>query len=224
MGYNHCVEDLLNELLELEHAGWRALCDSTGGRFYGNLMTVDGRMVLANGAVMSRTAVTDSLENVPPWSSYTIDDPAATMLSDDVAALVYTGTGHRDGGEDLKRPGFDDCFDLPPVWWSWVAGFGHAPEMKEIPRASCTPPELLRRVIDPIEGGRSVAEVAAMVEPTQQTIYAWWNRHLVDTGRRSGTPTIENSELLAARRRIAELEKELAATRRASPGRVQLIE
>ena len=76
--------------------------------------------------------------------------------------------------------------------------------------------ELRRRVIDLIESGRSVAEVAAMVEPTEQTIYNWWNRHLVDTGRRVGTPTIENSELLAARRRISELEKELAATRRAN--------
>jgi transposase len=80
-----------------------------------------------------------------------------------------------------------------------------------MPRAYA--PELRRRVIDLIEGGRNVAEVAAMVEPT---IYNWWNRHLVDTGRRAGTPTIENSELLAAWRRIAELEKELAATRRAN--------
>jgi hypothetical protein len=95
------MEDLLNELLELEHAGWRSLCDSTGGDFYGSIMTEDGRMVLANGVVMSRSVVTDSLEDAPPWSSYTIDDPAATSLSDDVAALVYTGTGHRDGGEDF---------------------------------------------------------------------------------------------------------------------------
>jgi transposase len=77
-------------------------------------------------------------------------------------------------------------------------------------------PELRRRVIDLIEGGRSVAEVAAMVEPTEQTIYNWWNRHLVDTGRKAGTPTIENTALVAARHRIAELEKELAATRRAN--------
>lgn len=77
-------------------------------------------------------------------------------------------------------------------------------------------PELRRRVIDLIESGKTVAEVAAMVEPSDQTIYNWWNRHLVDTGRRAGTPTIENSELLAARHRIAELEKELAATRRAN--------
>jgi len=77
-------------------------------------------------------------------------------------------------------------------------------------------PELRRRVIDLIEGGRSVAEVAGMVEPTEQTIYNWWNRHLVDTGRKPGTPAIENNELVAARKRIAELEKELAATRRAN--------
>ncbi len=77
-------------------------------------------------------------------------------------------------------------------------------------------PELRRRVIDLIESGQSVAEVAAMVEPTEQTIYNWWNRHLVDTGRRAGSPSIESSELLAARRQIAELEKELAATRRAN--------
>ncbi len=77
-------------------------------------------------------------------------------------------------------------------------------------------PELRRRVIDLIESGRSVAEVAAMVEPTEQTIYNWWNRHLVDTGRKAGTPTSENTELVAARRKIAELEKELSATRRAN--------
>jgi transposase len=55
-------------------------------------------------------------------------------------------------------------------------------------------PELRRRVIDLIEAGKSVAEVAAMVEPSDQTICNWWNRRLVDTGRRAGTPTIENSE------------------------------
>jgi len=76
--------------------------------------------------------------------------------------------------------------------------------------------ELRRRVLDLIEGGKSVGEVAEMVDSTEQTIYNWWNRHLVDTGQRPGTPTIENSELIAARKQIAELEKELAATRRAN--------
>lgn len=77
-------------------------------------------------------------------------------------------------------------------------------------------PELRQRVIDLIEAGKTVAEVAEMVDPTGQTIYNWWNRHLVDTGQKSGTPTIESSELIRARCRIVELEKELAATRRAN--------
>ena len=50
-------------------------------------------------------------------------------------------------------------------------------------------PELRRRVIDLIEEGRSVREVAEMVDPTEATIYAWWNQHLVDSGRKAGTPT-----------------------------------
>ena len=76
-------------------------------------------------------------------------------------------------------------------------------------------PELRRRVIDLIEEGQSVRAVAEMVEPTEATVYAWWNQHLVDTGRKAGTPTVENSELVTARKRISDLEKELAATRRA---------
>lgn len=77
-------------------------------------------------------------------------------------------------------------------------------------------PELRRRVIDLIEQGRSIREVAEMVDPTEATVYAWWSQHLVDTGRKAGTPTVENSELIAARRKISDLEKELAATRRAN--------
>lgn len=95
------MERLLHELLELEHAGWRSLCDGTGSDFYERLMTDDGRMVLANGVVMSRSAVAASLGDAPPWSGYTIDDPEVVALSDDAAALVYTGTGHRDEGEDF---------------------------------------------------------------------------------------------------------------------------
>lgn len=44
---------LLDELLDIERAGgWQSLCKSTGDRFYGDLMTEDAVMVLANGSVM----------------------------------------------------------------------------------------------------------------------------------------------------------------------------
>lgn len=78
------------------------------------------------------------------------------------------------------------------------------------------PPEYRQRVIDLLESGKSVAEVADGLEVTGQTIYNWWNQHLIDTGRKPGVSSVENAELLAARRRIVELETELAATRRAN--------
>jgi hypothetical protein len=51
---------------------------------------------------------------------------------------------------------------------------------------------------------------------TVQTIYNWWNQHLIDTGRKAGDTTTESTELTAAHRRIIELEIELAATRHAN--------
>ena len=39
-------QQLLDDLLKLERAGWRSLCESTGDRFYGDLMTDDAVIVL----------------------------------------------------------------------------------------------------------------------------------------------------------------------------------
>jgi len=71
-------------------------------------------------------------------------------------------------------------------------------------------------VIDLIESGVSVAEVTAGLKVPAATIYIWCNQHLVDTGRKPGTSSVESTELVATKRRIAELETELAATRRAN--------
>lgn len=87
------------QLLALEHAGWRSLCDGTGDRFYGDVMTDDALMVLANGAVMDRATVVSALGQSPPWARYAIDDVRVISVADDIAALVYTGTGWRDGDE-----------------------------------------------------------------------------------------------------------------------------
>lgn len=88
---------LIEELLELEHAGWKSLCEGTGDRFYGGLMTGDAVMVLANGAVMDRDTVTSALGQSPPWARYEIDDVRLIEVAPDTAALVYTGKGWRDG-------------------------------------------------------------------------------------------------------------------------------
>ncbi len=92
------VDDTLGELLDLERRGWNSLCDSTGSTFYGDLMTDDGLMVLANGAVMDRDQVVASLSEAPPWRSYDIDD-ARVVGGGETSALVYVGTGYRDDDE-----------------------------------------------------------------------------------------------------------------------------
>jgi hypothetical protein len=84
-----------DKLLELEHAGWKSLCDGTGDTFYGGIMTEGAVMVLANGMVMDRTTVISALGESPPWSRYEIDDVRLIPISEDTAALVYTGSGWR---------------------------------------------------------------------------------------------------------------------------------
>lgn len=91
----------LKELLDLEHAGWQSLCDSTGSDFYGQLMTEDGVMILAHGQVLTRQEVINSLSEAPPWKSYAIEDERLVPLGDSAAVLVYRGTASRD---DLPAP------------------------------------------------------------------------------------------------------------------------
>lgn len=95
------TDDVLREILELEHAGWRSLCDGTGHEFYGRMMTEEACMVLAGGTVMSRDTVTNALRDAPPWDGYEIDDASVSMLHGGAALLRYTGTGRRDDADDF---------------------------------------------------------------------------------------------------------------------------
>ncbi len=61
-----------------------------------------------------------------------------------------------------------------------------------------------------------MAQVAAELQISEQAIYGWRRQHLIDTGQLPGLSSTDNAELVAARRRIAELETELAITRRAA--------
>jgi transposase-like protein len=67
-----------------------------------------------------------------------------------------------------------------------------------------------------IEAGRPVAEIAAQLDVSDQTIYNWRNQDQIDRGLRAGVSTSESVELAAARKRIRELETELAVTKRAN--------
>ena len=78
------------------------------------------------------------------------------------------------------------------------------------------PVEFRRKVLDLIEAGRPVAEIAEQLGITAQTVYNWRNQDQVDRGLRAGLSTSESAELTAARKRIRELETELEVTRRSN--------
>ncbi|MGA9749027.1 MAG: nuclear transport factor 2 family protein [Nocardioides sp.] len=94
-------DELFDDLMDLERAGWDALCTGDGATFYADLMTEDGFMVLAHGQALDRPGVTASLRGAAPWSDYRIDDPHLVTTGADSAALVYRATARRPGAEDF---------------------------------------------------------------------------------------------------------------------------
>ena len=76
--------------------------------------------------------------------------------------------------------------------------------------------EFRRKVLDLLDAGRTVSQVASDLQISEQTVYLWRKRALIDAGRLPGLTSIEQVELVAARRRIRELETELAIHRRAA--------
>jgi len=78
------------------------------------------------------------------------------------------------------------------------------------------PAEFRRRVIELVEGGKKVAEVSRDLGISEQTIYVWRRQARIDAGLEAGMTSDEHAELAAAKKRIRELETELAIHRRAT--------
>ena len=76
-------------------------------------------------------------------------------------------------------------------------------------------PEFRRKVLDLVEAGRPVAEVAHDLGVSDQSIYTWRRQDRIDRGIEPGLTSSEKAELTQAKQRIAELETELRATQRA---------
>jgi len=126
-----------------------------------------------------------------------------------------------DGPPLPERPVYscpDSCgvCDLPPLPWSRFMGSCHAPDPEEVGMPRSYPPEFRRKVLDLLKAGRTVAQVAADLQISDQTIYVWRRQDLIDSGQLPGLSSTDNAELVAARRRIVQLETELAVTRRAN--------
>jgi transposase len=77
-------------------------------------------------------------------------------------------------------------------------------------------PEFRRRVVELVRAGRPVRVVAAELGLAEATMYRWKAQDLIDRGVEPGTSTSERGELAAAKRRIQELETELALVKQAA--------
>jgi transposase-like protein len=78
------------------------------------------------------------------------------------------------------------------------------------------PAEFRRKVLDLLAAGRHVTDLARDLGISSQTIYDWRRQEHVDRGEIPGLTSAEKAELVAARKRIRELEAELAIHRRAT--------
>lgn len=77
------------------------------------------------------------------------------------------------------------------------------------------PPEFRRRAVELVEAGRRVADVAHDLDVSAQSIYEWRRQIRIDDGLDAGVTSAERAELTAAKKRIAQLETELAIAMKA---------
>ena len=79
------------------------------------------------------------------------------------------------------------------------------------------PPEFRRKVLDLVEAGRPIAEVAQALGISAQSIYTWRRQDRIDRALLPGLSSPELDELAAARRRIAQSESGFYAWRSRPP-------
>jgi putative transposase len=78
------------------------------------------------------------------------------------------------------------------------------------------PAELRRRTCERMLAGEEVKDLSAELGIHNVTLYKWRRQALIDAGKRPGLKSYEADPLLAARRRVKELEAELKAVKAAS--------
>ena len=93
------TKNLKQDLLDIERRGWDSLRSGTGAAFYGDVMTDDAVMVMANGAVMHRSDVVTALRDAPAWAKFELGDAEVVPVGDRAAAVVYRATAYRSADE-----------------------------------------------------------------------------------------------------------------------------
>ena len=76
------------------------------------------------------------------------------------------------------------------------------------------PVEIRRQVVELARAGTRVAQLAQTFGMTETTIYNWIKQDRIDQGELDGLSTDQALELTAAKKRIRQLETELAVARK----------
>jgi transposase-like protein len=78
------------------------------------------------------------------------------------------------------------------------------------------PAELRRLTCERMLAGESVKDLVVELGICSHTLYRWRRQALIDAGQRPGTKSYDADPLVAARRRVKELEAELKLVKAAS--------
>ena len=78
------------------------------------------------------------------------------------------------------------------------------------------PPSFRRRALDLIASGRTVRDVAALLQIAESCLHRWKRQDLIDRGVKPGLTAVDSVELAAARQRIRDLEEEVKILRKAA--------
>jgi transposase-like protein len=76
------------------------------------------------------------------------------------------------------------------------------------------PPEFRRQVVELARAGTRIKQLAKTFQISEATIYNWLKQDRIDRGELEGLSTDQAIELAAAKRRIRQLETELAVARK----------
>jgi transposase len=76
------------------------------------------------------------------------------------------------------------------------------------------PVEIRRQVVELARAGTRVAQLSQTFGMTETTIYNWIKQDKIDQGELDGLSTDQSLELAAAKKRIRQLETELAVARK----------
>jgi len=90
--------DTLQELIELEKQGWRALAadQETAKAFYSSVLADDAVMLFPGGLLIEGKGRILELMGAQPWKSFRLEQTRGISLSENVSVIVYKVTAQRE--------------------------------------------------------------------------------------------------------------------------------